>query len=87
MIKTYHVFTMCPRTDGPTDGLTAHSDYTAYMRVVQYCFDFEHMLYFKGTVESIGAYILEQSVSIRAVRQLMGGGGSRMFRQSHIPKI
>ena len=39
-------------------------------------------------VESIGGYILEQSVSVRAAPELIvadGGGGSRIFRQSLIP--
>ena len=48
---------------GRTDG--SHTDCSANLRVVQYCFS--------STVEIIGKYRLEQSVSVRALPEVIVG--------------
>ena len=55
---------MCGPTDRRTD---SHSDYSANLRIVLYC------SCYTGMVESIDEYILEQSVSVRAVPELIVG--------------
>ena len=65
------IFTTGLYTDGPLND--SHSDYSAHLRVVQYCLDFSTCC--TETVESIGVYILEQFVSIRVVPELIVGEG------------
>ena len=53
-------------TDGQTDGRTdSHSDCSANLRVVQYCYT--------RTVEITCKYRLEQSVSVRALPEVIVG--------------
>ena len=68
---------MCGPTDRRTD---SHSDYSANLRIVQYC------SCYTGVVESIDEYILEQSVSVRAVPELIMGEAGRQSNFSAKPR-
>ena len=85
----FHLLT----TDGRMD---SYSDYNAHLWVMQYCLNFKH--YSIGTDKRFGEYILEQSVSIRAVPEIIvgvGGGGQfrgrrvggQIFQQNFVPVL